>query len=96
MGDCSALPLEQMGLGTDNVNNLCVIPDTQVNTWAWIMLRQDRHASLALALDGGFPSLRQSVWQSEASMQASVQALTPQMTENKRKVCGCGRFMSWL
>lgn len=44
-----------------------------------------RQASLASTLDGNFPDLRDTVWQSEASVQAAVQALTPQMTENKKR-----------
>lgn len=45
-----------------------------------------RHASLSATLDGNFPELRHTIWQSEASVQAAVQALTPQMTENKKRV----------
>ncbi|KAL4438050.1 hypothetical protein ABPG77_004271 [Micractinium sp. CCAP 211/92] len=44
-----------------------------------------RQGSLAATLEGGFPELRATVWQSEASVQAAVQALTPQMTENKKR-----------
>ncbi|KAL4425569.1 hypothetical protein ABPG75_009585 [Micractinium tetrahymenae] len=44
-----------------------------------------RQGGLAATLDGGFPELRATVWQSEASVQAAVQALTPQMTENKKR-----------
>ena len=40
----------------------------------------------AQTLDGGFPELRQTVWQSAATVQAAVQALTPQMAENKSRV----------
>ena len=32
------------------------------------------------------PAAARAVWQSEASVQAAVQALTPQMTENKKRV----------
>lgn len=49
-------------------------------------LLRSRHASLALSLDAGFPELKSSVWQSEAATQAAVQGLTPQMTENRKKV----------
>ncbi|KAL6753870.1 AAA domain-containing protein [Haematococcus lacustris] len=48
-----------------------------------------RHAALAAQLeapDGGFPSLRRSVWQAPSSAQAAVQTLTPQITENRKKV----------
>lgn len=51
-------------------------------------LLRARHAALALALDAGFPELKASVWQSEGAVQGAVQALTPQMTENRKKV-GC-------
>ncbi|KAI3438742.1 hypothetical protein D9Q98_001161 [Chlorella vulgaris] len=44
-----------------------------------------RQGSLAATLDGGYPELRDTVWQSEAAVQAAVQALTPQMTENKKR-----------
>lgn len=47
-----------------------------------------RQGGLAATLEGGFPELRATVWQSEASVQAAVQALTPQMTENKKRVGG--------
>eukprot|EP01025_Chloroclados_australasicus_P045499 TRINITY_DN4981_c0_g1_i1.p1 TRINITY_DN4981_c0_g1~~TRINITY_DN4981_c0_g1_i1.p1 ORF type:complete len:535 (-),score=79.64 TRINITY_DN4981_c0_g1_i1:305-1885(-) len=50
-----------------------------------VQLLESRHASLCNTLDGEFPELRQTVWQSEASVQQAVQTLTPQMTENKRK-----------
>ncbi|KAI8473622.1 MAG: AAA domain-containing protein [Monoraphidium minutum] len=50
-----------------------------------VELLEARQAALAAALDGQFPELRATVWQSEASVQAAVQALTPQMTENRRK-----------
>ncbi|CAK0760991.1 hypothetical protein CVIRNUC_002818 [Coccomyxa viridis] len=45
-----------------------------------------RQGGLTQTLDGGFPELRNSVWQSEVSVQSAVQALTPQMTENKKRV----------
>lgn len=44
-----------------------------------------RHAALVGALEGGFPDLCGSVWVSEAGAQAAVQALTPQLTENRKK-----------
>lgn len=44
-----------------------------------------RQGSLASTLDGGFPDLRASVWNSEASVQAAVQTLTPQMSENRKR-----------
>ncbi len=48
-------------------------------------LLEERQAALTAALEGAFPELRATVWQSEGSVQAAVQALTPQMTENKKK-----------
>ena len=47
---------------------------------------ESRQAGLTGTLDGSFPELRTTIWQSEASVQAAVQTLTPQMTENKKKV----------
>ena len=55
---------------------------------ALVELLELRQGSLAASLDGGFPDLRATVWQSEASVQAAAQALTPQMTENKKRVGG--------
>ena len=58
-----------------------------------------RAGALAATLPGagaagsGFPELRSTVWQSDASVQAAVQALTPQMTENKKRVSG---WQEWL
>ena len=50
-------------------------------------LLQSRQEALAATLGGQYPQLRTTVWQSESSVQAAVQTLTPQMTENKKKVC---------
>jgi MoxR-like ATPase len=44
-----------------------------------------RQGSLAATLGGAFPELRDTVWQSEAAVQAAAQALTPQMTENRKR-----------
>ncbi|EFJ46414.1 hypothetical protein VOLCADRAFT_93182 [Volvox carteri f. nagariensis] len=50
-------------------------------------LLSSRHAALAANLEGnGFPELRATLWQAEASVAAAVQALVPQMTENRKKV----------
>lgn len=35
---------------------------------------------------GGYPDLRNSIWQAPASAQAAAQTLGPQMTENRKKV----------
>jgi len=51
-----------------------------------VELLEARHGGLTKTLDGQFPELRSTVWQSEGSVQAAVQALTPQMTENKKKL----------
>lgn len=37
-------------------------------------------------LDGEFPELKATIWQSDETVQAAVQSLTPQMTENRKKV----------
>lgn len=50
-----------------------------------VELLKARQAALAATLEGAFPELRSTIWQSEASVQAAVQSLTPQITENKRK-----------
>ena len=49
-------------------------------------LLQQRQEALAGTLGQHFPELRSTAWQSESSVQASAQTLTPQMTENKKKV----------
>ena len=51
-----------------------------------VEILESRQGGLASTLDGNFPELRATVWQSEASVQAAVQTLTPQMTENRKKV----------
>lgn len=53
-----------------------------------VQLLQQRQEALAGTLGQHFPELRSTAWQSESSVQAAAQALTPQMTENKKKV-GC-------
>ncbi|KAK9854189.1 hypothetical protein WJX84_008891, partial [Apatococcus fuscideae] len=50
-----------------------------------VQLLTSRQAELASMLNG-FPQLRSTIWFSEASQQAAVQSLTPQMTENRGKV----------
>eukprot|EP00878_Enallax_costatus_P007732 GHUV01008093.1.p1 GENE.GHUV01008093.1~~GHUV01008093.1.p1 ORF type:complete len:282 (+),score=113.63 GHUV01008093.1:347-1192(+) len=59
--------------------------DTLAECSTLVELLEGRQAALTATLSGAFPELRATVWQSEASVQAAVQALTPQMTENKRK-----------
>ncbi|GLC61752.1 hypothetical protein PLESTB_001799100 [Pleodorina starrii] len=52
-----------------------------------VELLSSRHAALAANLEGdGFPELRATLWQAEASVAAAVQTLVPQMTENRKKV----------
>lgn len=52
-------------------------------------LLKDRASELAVTLDADYPDLRSSIWLSEAAAQSAVQTLTPQMTENRKRV-------SWL
>ena len=49
-------------------------------------LLKGRAAELALTLDADYPDLRSSIWLSEAAAQSAVQTLTPQMTENRKRV----------
>lgn len=54
-----------------------------------VELLSGRHAELCAVLEapqGGYPDLRNSVWQAPASAQAAAQSLGPQMTENRKKV----------
>ncbi|BDA42736.1 probable ATPase RavA [Coccomyxa sp. Obi] len=62
------------------------LEETRREAAAVVELLDLRQGGLAQTLDGNFPDLRTSVWQSEGTVQAAVQALTPQMTENKKKV----------
>ena len=50
-----------------------------------VEILESRQAGLVATLDGSFPELRTTIWQSKPSVQAAVQTLTPQMTENKKK-----------
>ncbi len=56
-----------------------------------VELLQQRQAGLSATLGQQFPEMRNTTWQSESSVQAAAQTLTPQMTENKKKVTVCGR-----
>lgn len=49
-------------------------------------LLKSRAAELALTLDADFQKLRSSIWQSDVAAQSAVQSLTPQMTENRKRV----------
>ncbi len=49
-------------------------------------LLETKHARLAATLDGSYPQLQHTVWQSDETVQAAVQTLSPQMSENKIKV----------
>lgn len=51
-----------------------------------VQLLQQRQAGLSSTLGQQFPEMRNTIWQSESSVQAAAQSLTPQMTENKKKV----------
>eukprot|EP00884_Botryococcus_braunii_P013200 jgi/Botrbrau1/21881/Bobra.0249s0010.1 len=50
-----------------------------------VELLQRRHEGLAGLLQGDFPLLRSSVWNSEAASQSAVQTLSPPLNENLRK-----------
>lgn len=52
-----------------------------------VELLQGRQAALAATLEGAFPELRATVWQSEASVQAAVQV------RQRRKI---GSSRRWL
>lgn len=49
-------------------------------------LLKARASELAITLDADYPDLRSSIWLSEAAAQSAVQSLTPQMTENRKRV----------
>ena len=51
-----------------------------------VELLQQRQEALASTLGLQFPDMRNTAWQSESSVQAAAQSLTPQMTENRKKV----------
>lgn len=51
-----------------------------------VELLRARASELALTLDADYPDLRSSIWLSEAAAQSAVQSLTPQMTENRKRV----------
>jgi MoxR-like ATPase len=48
-------------------------------------LLEARHAEVSASLDGGFPELRATLWQSAASARQAAQHLTPPLTENRRR-----------
>ncbi len=49
-------------------------------------LLKTRARELAVTLDADYPDLRSSIWLSQEAAQSSVQSLTPQMTENRKRV----------
>lgn len=51
-----------------------------------VQLLKSRASELAVTLDADFPDMRSSIWLSEAAAQSSVQSLSPQMTENRKRV----------
>jgi len=61
------------------------LSDARSEAATLVELLEGRQVALTGTLDSQFAEMRASVWQSEDSLQASVQALTPQMLENKRK-----------
>ena len=60
--------------------------EVEQETTDLVQLLTSRQTELASMLNG-FPRLRSTIWISEASQQAAVQSLTPQMTENRGKAC---------
>ena len=61
-----------------------------------VQLLQQRQGGLSTTLGQQFPEMRNTIWQSESSVQAAAQSLTPQMTENKKKVSrGQHGFQVW-
>ncbi|KAK9830840.1 hypothetical protein WJX74_009470 [Apatococcus lobatus] len=61
------------------------VAEVQQEVTDLVQLLTSRQGELASMLNG-FPQLRSTIWFSEASQQAAVQSLTPQMTENRGKV----------
>lgn len=76
--------------GKQWADNGCVcfqeVAEVQSEVTDLVQLLTSRQGELASMLNG-FPQLRSTIWFSEASQQAAVQSLTPQMTENRGKVC---------
>ncbi|CAD7700318.1 unnamed protein product, partial [Ostreobium quekettii] len=62
------------------------LSEVQEEVSSLVELLETRHSGLTKTMDGQFPQLRSTVWHSQESVQAAVQALTPQMTENKKKL----------
>lgn len=62
------------------------LSEVQEEVSSLVELLETRHSGLTKTMDGQFPQLRSTVWQSQGSVQAAVQSLTPQMTENKKKL----------
>jgi MoxR-like ATPase len=48
-------------------------------------LLEGRHAEVSASLDGGFPELRATLWQSGASARGAAQHLTPPLAENRKR-----------
>lgn len=62
------------------------LADTKETVASMAQLLESKHARLAATLDGNYPQLQSTVWQAEDTVQAAVQTLSPQMSENKLKV----------
>ena len=62
------------------------LPEARQEAAQLVELLNVRTVELANTLDADFPDLRSSVWLSEAAAQSAVQSLTPQMTENRKRV----------
>jgi hypothetical protein len=63
------------------------LSDTKETVASMAQLLESKHARLAATLDGNYPQLQNTVWQAEDTVQSAVQTLSPQMSENKLKVC---------
>ena len=83
---CRSLRSPLADVCNDAGMNLQRLEETKATVASMRQLLETKHARLAATLDGNYPQLKHSVWQSEASQQSAVQTLMPQMTENKAKV----------
>ena len=64
------------------------LEETRKTVASMAQLLETKHARLAATLDGSYPQLQHTVWQSDETVQFAVQTLSPQMSENKIKVGG--------
>uniref|UniRef100_A0A7R9V9M6 AAA+ ATPase domain-containing protein n=1 Tax=Chlamydomonas euryale TaxID=1486919 RepID=A0A7R9V9M6_9CHLO len=73
-------------LGSNSNASQAELQEAVVEAGSLAGLLRSRHGSLVRTLEAGFPELQGSVWLSESAVAAAVQGLSPQMTENRRKV----------